>query len=176
MPQTIVVNLFNDLDENVAIPSEAQIVSWAQAAFTAADYTQDSSFSLTFTDDSHVQEFNRTYRHIDKPTNILSFPFAEGDDDPLDGIPEECRDELEAELGCDIGDLIVSYETMQREAQEQNKSLEEHLAHLIIHGCLHLIGYDHIQDDEAEVMEGLEIKALAALGYRNPYLTADERA
>ena len=80
MPQTIVVNLFNDLDENVAIPSEAQIVSWAQAAFAAADYTKDSSFSLTFTDDSHVQEFNRTYRHIDKPTNILSFPFAESMD------------------------------------------------------------------------------------------------
>ena len=94
----------------------------------------------------------------------------------MEGIPEECRAELEEELGGEIGDLVVSVETMEREAQEQHKTLEEHLSHLIIHGCLHLIGYDHIEDAEAEVMEGLEIKALASLGYRNPYLTAEELA
>ncbi len=176
MAQSIAVNLINDLEGEVAIPTEAQIQSWAEAAFAAAGYSKDCSFSITFTDDVQVQELNRTYRHIDKPTNILSFPFAEGDDDPMEGIPEECRAELEEELGGEIGDLVVSVETMEREAKEQNKSLEEHLAHLIIHGCLHLIGYDHIEDAEAEVMEGLEIKALASLGYRNPYLTAEELA
>ena len=94
----------------------------------------------------------------------------------MEGIPEECRAALEEELGGEIGDLVVSVETMEREAKEQHKTLEEHLSHLIIHGCLHLIGYDHIEDAEAEVMEGLEIKALASLGYRNPYLTAEELA
>ena len=158
MTQSIAVNLINDLEGEVAIPTEAQIQSWAEAAFAAAGYSKDCSFSITFTDDVQVQELNRTYRHIDKPTNILSFPFAEGDDDPMEGIPEECRAELEEELGGEIGDLVVSVETMEREAKEQNKSLEEHLAH------------------EAEVMEGLEIKALASLGYRNPYLTAEELA
>lgn len=176
MTQSIEVNLINDLDDKVAIPTEAQIQNWARAAFNAAGYTKDCSFSITFTDDVHVQELNRTYRHIDKPTNILSFPFAEGEYDPMEGIPEECRAELEEELGGEIGDLVVSVETMEREAQEQHKTLEEHLSHLIIHGCLHLIGYDHIEDAEAEVMEGLEIKALASLGYRNPYLTAEELA
>lgn len=177
MSQQIEINLINEL-EGVTLPNEAKIQSWAQAAFNAAGFSQDCSFSLTFTDDVHVQEFNRTYRHIDKPTNILSFPFAEGEgdlDDLMDDLPEECRAQLEQELGGEIGDLIVSFETMEREAHEQHKSLEEHLAHLIIHGCLHLIGYDHIEDDEAEEMEGLEIKALASLGFRNPYLTADER-
>lgn len=174
MTQSIVVNLINELDTALPLPDEATIQGWAQAAFNAAGYNKDCSFSLTFTDDVHVQEFNRTYRHIDKPTNILSFPFAEGEDDLMADLPPECREELEGELDGEIGDLIVSYETMEREAKEQQKSLQEHLAHLIIHGCLHLIGYDHIQDDEAEIMEGLEIKALAALGYRNPYLTQDE--
>ena len=68
-----------------------------------------------------------------------------------------------------LGDLVVCREVLVREAQEQQKTLEEHFCHLIIHGCLHLIGYDHIEDDEAEEMEGLEIKALAKLGYKNPY-------
>lgn len=112
---------------------------------------KDSEVSITLIDDKQIQRINKRYRGIDKPTNVLSF-----------------------ELGDDIllGDIFISIDTVIREAKATNISVEEHTAHMIVHGMLHLQGYDHIKDDEAKIMENKEIKILKKLGYKNPY--ADE--
>lgn len=105
--------------------------------------------SLALVNDADIQALNRDYRHKDKPTNVLSFP-----------------DEGPAPL---LGDIVLAFETVKREAAEKSISLENHTAHLIIHGFLHLQGYDHETEDEAAEMESLEITALAALNIDNPY-------
>ena len=121
----------------------------AQAAVGAI--YKDSEVSITLIDDKQIQRINKRYRGIDKPTNVLSF-----------------------ELGDDIllGDIFISIDTVIREAKAANISVEEHTAHMIVHGMLHLQGYDHIKDKDAKIMEDKEIKILKKLGYKNPY--ADE--
>lgn len=116
----------------------------------------DSEVSLLFTDDAHVQQLNRDYRQQDKPTNVLSFAAQEG------GGPATSM----------LGDIVLASQTIEREAQEQDKGREDHLTHLIVHGFLHLLGYDHETDDEAEIMEDLETRILANLGIADPYATA----
>ena len=116
-------------------------------------YGQKIQVSIEIVDKDTSQELNKTYRNKDKPTNVLSFP--------LD-LPEFVEEIL-------IGDLAICAEVVSKEAQQQSKILEHHWAHLTIHGCLHLLGYDHIEDDEAEQMEQLEIKVLDQLGFPNPY-------
>ena len=118
--------------------------------------------SLLFTIDTRIHELNREWRQRDKPTNVLSFPMLERTDlvhlDPDEGPPEM------------LGDIALAYETCAREAEEKGIPLEHHATHLILHGLLHLAGYDHeISDEDAEKMEALEVKALALLGIDNPY-------
>lgn len=118
--------------------------------------------SLLFTSDAEVHDLNREWRQRDKPTNVLSFPMLERTDlihlDPEDGPPEM------------LGDIALAYETCAREAEAKGAALESHAAHLILHGLLHLAGYDHeISDEEADKMEALEVKALALLGIDDPY-------
>jgi probable rRNA maturation factor len=108
--------------------------------------------SLLFCDDARIQELNRDFRGQDKPTNVLSFPSP----DP----PETARF---------IGDIAVACQTVAREAQEQGKTLEQHCRHMIVHGFLHLLGYDHEDEAEAEAMEAMEIRILRRLGVDNPY-------
>lgn len=128
---------------------------------TAARYVQGqfpeqgTEVSIVFTSDRHVQELNRQWRQQDKPTNVLSFAANEGD-----GPPSPV-----------LGDIILAQETILREAEAQDKTPEEHLTHLIIHGFLHLLGYDHLQEIEAQEMEGLETVVLAELGIADPYAT-----
>lgn len=114
----------------------------------------EAELSLVLTDDAHIRVLNKQWRDQDKPTNVLSFPSADEDDD---------------EPGPLIGDVIVAYETTAREAEEEGKSFEDHFTHLLVHGLLHLFGYDHIEDDEAEEMEALETEILAGLGVADPY-------
>lgn len=114
----------------------------------------DAELSLLLTDDAHIRVLNRQWRDQDKPTNVLSFPSADEDDD---------------EPGPLIGDVIVAHETTAREAAEEGKSFEDHFTHLLVHGLLHLFGYDHIEDDEAEEMEAFETEILAGLGVADPY-------
>lgn len=115
----------------------------------------DSELSLVFTDDANIRTINAKWRHIDKATNVLSFP----------AFPIQPGQRP----GPILGDIVIARETVQREAQEENKSFDDHLSHLIVHGLLHLTGYDHQNDDEAEQMESLERKILASLGISDPY-------
>ena len=111
--------------------------------------------SLLFTDDESVRVINAEWRKIDKPTNVLSFPAF-----PLEpgGKP-----------GPMLGDIILAEETIRREALELDKSFDDHLTHLLVHGFLHLFGYDHVNDADAERMEALETRILADLGVSDPY-------
>lgn len=121
----------------------------------ALSWPQVSELSIVFTDDAEMTDINGEWRKQLKPTNVLSFP---GDDIEV-GEP----------AGPMIGDIIFAYETIEREANEQSKSFEDHLTHLLAHGFLHLFGYDHIEDEEAELMESLETKILASLEIGDPY-------
>lgn len=159
------------VEDVIGIPSLEEMNSWAQAAFDTVGYKKDCAFTVRFVSNDEIQGLNNEYRGKDKPTNILSFPFNETD---LSDLPPEAQAELQEEVGGEfLGDLVIAVEVVRTEAHEQKKTLTEHYAHLLIHGCLHLLGFDHIEDDEAEEMEGHEINALETLGYPNPY-EADE--
>ncbi|MEO1041235.1 MAG: rRNA maturation RNase YbeY [Pseudomonadota bacterium] len=131
------------------------------ARCVAATSNETADMGLTrivtalFTTDAVVQALNTEWREKNKPTNVLSFPA-----EPLPGLPTEVQP---------LGDLAFAYETCAREAEDKGISLKDHATHLIVHGVLHLLGYDHAREDEAEAMEALEIKILARLGINNPY-------
>jgi len=115
------------------------------------------SLALVLADDATVRALNRDYRGADKPTNVLAFAALEGETPAIPGEPVE------------LGDVVVALETVLAEAQAQGKAPADHLAHLTVHGTLHLLGYDHQDDGEAEAMEGLEVRVLAGLGVADPY-------
>lgn len=114
--------------------------------------------SLVLADDAMVQELNRQYRGQDKPTNVLSFAALDGDDDV--SVPDG---------PLMLGDVVLAFETTSREALAEGKPLADHLSHLLVHGILHLLGYDHLDEAEAEEMEGRERVILAGLGIADPY-------
>lgn len=130
------------------IPSPAALREWASAALGAAE----GELTIRIVDEAESHELNRRYRGKDKSTNVLSFPY---DGDML-GMPV-------------LGDLVICAPVVQREAREQGKDARAHWAHMVVHGCLHLLGYDHEKDDEAEVMESRERQVLAGLGFDDPY-------
>jgi probable rRNA maturation factor len=133
------------------LPSEAQFQTWIDAAL--ADQAKEFEVVVRLVDEPESQQLNREYRGKDSPTNILSFTF-------------EVPDGLELNL---LGDLVICAPLVKKEALEQQKLLEHHWAHLVIHGVLHLRGYDHIDDEEAEEMESKEIEILQQLNIPNPY-------
>ncbi len=134
------------------IPSVENIELWIRAALQSDELNQ-AEVSVYVVDEAESQELNAQYRGKDKPTNVLSFPAD---------IPDEIGIPL-------LGDLVVCAPVVEREALEQGKSLEAHWAHMLIHGTLHLLGYDHIDDDEADVMEALETRLITQLNFPAPY-------
>lgn len=116
--------------------------------------------NLALSNDLSIQRLNAEFRKMDKPTNVLSF--ANIDD-------ENFEDDTKNFEEIELGDIMISLETMQLEAKEKNISLKDHYSHLFTHGLLHLLGYDHIEDDEAEYMESFETQILALLNIKNPY-------
>lgn len=118
----------------------------------------ESELSLVFTNDHDIRKLNAQWRNIDKPTNVLSFP-------AFDIAPGNRPGPL-------LGDIVLAHETVTREADNENKSINDHLTHLLVHGLLHLVGYDHQTDDEAEQMEQLEREILRNLGIADPYANA----
>jgi probable rRNA maturation factor len=150
-----VIELDLQCESQGAIPSEADLRRWCELGLRQR--TADSELTIRLVDEPEGRELNRTWRQKHYATNVLSFP-AEVPDGLLD-IPL-------------LGDLVICVPVLEREAVEQGKTLQAHWAHLVIHGCLHLLGYDHIDDDEAEEMESIERQLLAELGHTDPY--ADE--
>jgi probable rRNA maturation factor len=128
----------------------------AEAAIASApDAPADTvGATLLLADDAMVRQLNRDWRGKDSATNVLSFPSA------APAMPGEPRH---------IGDIALAYETLVREAQDEGKTFADHAAHLVVHGVLHLLGQDHLDDEEADAMEGIEIAALARLGIADPY-------
>lgn len=118
-------------------------------------------------DDGYIHELNRDYRGKDKPTNVLSFNGL--DDDEIVALLQ--GNETPGEHPYSLGEIYIAYETVSREADEAGKSLKDHFTHMVIHGLLHLLGYDHIEDDEAEIMEQKEVELLEILGIDDPYAT-----
>jgi len=147
-----------DLDVQYAIgdddgepPSPALIHTWVEAALNGQRDEAELTVRIVTADE--IQELNRNYRHKDKPTNVLSFPFEK-----IEGI----------ELPL-LGDVVICAAVVAAEAQQQNKPLLDHWAHMVVHGVLHLLGHDHMNEIEAEVMESLEINILQRLSIANPY-------
>jgi probable rRNA maturation factor len=132
--------------EHKALVPRTTVLRWVKAALFA-----DAQLTLRFVDEEEGRALNRSYRGKDYATNVLTFAYAESEDDPVSG------------------DIVLCCPVVEREASEQDKPLEAHYAHLIVHGVLHAQGYDHEDEDEAKEMEGIETEVLATLGFPNPY-------
>ena len=149
-----------ELGNDERFPSEKRLQRWLDTAYETLALSEALELTVRLVDDDEMQELNREYRGKDAPTNVLSFP-CDWD------LPEEPRL---------LGDVVIAAAVVNREAKEQKKSAEAHWAHITIHGFLHLLGYDHIEDSDAEKMENAERDILARLGYADPYApVADAR-
>ena len=146
---------FENASSAADVPSEQDFYRWVWAALK--DAYRRADISLILLNEDEARAYNRDYRGKDYATNVLSFALNEGEI-----LPDQVSDGL-------YGDLIICPQVVLKEAAEQGKTARQHFAHLTMHGTLHLMGYDHIEDDEAEVMEAIEIRLLQAAGYPNPY-------
>ena len=142
----------NESGQAQFIPDEQQCLQWLD--YVLPQFQKEAEITIRLTDVQESQQLNFEYRGKDKPTNVLSFPF-------------EAPEHVELPL---LGDLVICVPVVNKEAAEQNKTNQAHWCHMIVHGCLHLLGYDHIEEAEAEEMEQLEIELLEKLGFSNPYI------
>jgi probable rRNA maturation factor len=151
-----IIHLDVQMASSTSTPNEILFQQWAQLA--AAEFlnqqNEDQELTIRIVDEEESQRLNHYYRGKDKPTNVLSFPYEQA---PGLHVPL-------------LGDLVICAPVVSHEAAQQQKPIEAHWAHMILHGVLHLLGYDHIQTEEAEKMEKLEVTLLAKLGYANPYV------
>lgn len=145
------------------IPDIKQLDQWVQVTQQLLEKESDVSLTVRIVDEEEGQALNTDFRGKEYPTNVLSFPYEKPQFSIDYGDDEEPDDENY------LGDLVICHPIVQKEAQTQEKTLDQHWAHLFIHGVLHLQGFDHISDAEAEEMETLEIAILGQLGYPNPY-------
>lgn len=139
------------VSESLLIPTQTQFQLWIDTVLKNID--DDIELVVRVIDEPEMIQYNEQYRHKQGATNILSFPF-------------EVPDGIDSHL---LGDLLVCAAVLEKESTEQNKSLADHWAHIIMHGVLHLLGYDHVNDDDAEEMELLEIQFLQTININNPY-------
>jgi len=140
------------------VPTSASFRVWVEAALRGAKRRKATELSIRIVDTKEGRTLNRDYRGKDYATNVLSFPIE---------LPPGVKLPL-------IGDLVICAPVVTREAAEQGKLARNHWAHMTVHGVLHLLGYDHIEDNEAEAMEALETRILAGLGIDDPYTVDDE--
>ncbi|HEX4870011.1 MAG TPA: rRNA maturation RNase YbeY [Moraxellaceae bacterium] len=143
--------------EAADLPGVDDFTRWADAALEEAGHAAPVEITVRLVDAAESRQLNRDFRGKDKPTNVLSFPSE---------LPDFLKDQLEV---LPLGDLVMCVPVVVAEAAEQGKALRDHWAHLTLHGVLHLLGFDHLDDREAEDMEAREIRALAGLGIANPY-------
>ncbi|PVX42763.1 putative rRNA maturation factor [Pasteurella langaaensis DSM 22999] len=154
--KNVLIDLQIASEDETNLPTLEQFTEWATKAVRAENI--EPEITIRIVDEAESHHLNLTYRGKDRPTNVLSFPF-------------ECPDEVELPL---LGDLIICRQVVEREAQEQGKPLFAHWAHMVVHGSLHLLGYDHIEDDEAVEMESLETQIMTGLGFEDPYSYDEE--
>ncbi|RDF09147.1 rRNA maturation RNase YbeY [Haemophilus sputorum] len=158
---TPIIDLQIASENSEGLPTLEQFTHWVETALAFEAQTEDfpeTEMTIRIVDEEESQTLNREYRGKDYPTNVLSFPFE---------VPEG----IELPL---LGDLVICRQVMECEAKEQQISLASHWAHLAVHGTLHLLGYDHIEEAEAEEMEGLETQIMQKLGFEDPYLSEKE--
>ena len=149
---TYKINIQNAVEENIGILNKT-LINWAK--LTLAAQVKHAELTIRFVDNDEIQELNTIYRKQNKPTNVLAFPVT---------LPPGIK--LKHRL---LGDIIIAPNIVVKESTELNKSYEEHMALMVIHGVLHLLGYDHIDDSDAQIMQRIEITLLNNLGYANPY-------
>ena len=154
--KNVIIDLQIASENQSNLPTLEQFTLWATQAVRAESV--EPEMTIRIVDEAESHELNLTYRGKDRPTNVLSFPF-------------ECPEEVDLPL---LGDLIICRQVVEREAEEQGKPLLAHWAHMVVHGSLHLLGYDHIEDDEAEEMESLEAEIMTGLGFEDPYSYDEE--
>lgn len=144
------------------VPSQVDIQLWLD---TMLSYQQlaEKEITVRIVDDAEIQQLNQQYRGKDKTTNVLSFPFEM----PELVLPDGAH--IDESMSNFLGDIVICAQVVKLESEEQNKLLGHHWAHMLIHGTLHLLGYDHIDDQEAEEMEGIEIAILQKLAIDDPY-------
>ncbi|MGF1760559.1 rRNA maturation RNase YbeY [Photobacterium sagamiensis] len=147
----IYLDLQHATESQDGLPSDAEFQRWLDAAVTP--FQADAEVTIRLVDEEESHTLNHEYRGKDKSTNVLSFPF-------------EAPPGIELDL---LGDLIICRQVVEKEAAEQKKPLNAHWAHMVVHGSLHLLGYDHIEDDEAEEMESLETEIMVKMGFTDPY-------
>jgi probable rRNA maturation factor len=133
------------------LPEQTLLQEWVTKALM--HYVSHANVTLRIVDEKEMLELNRNYCGKNKPTNVLSFPLSQAD------VAEDDS----------LGDIIICAPVVSREAREQEKEELAHWAHLVIHGCLHLVGFDHMTDEQADIMEPIEVQLLSTLGYPNPY-------
>lgn len=150
-------NAVDDIAEDF-LPSFEECENWVESALLDDWASGETELTIRIVDQAESQTLNADYRGKDKPTNVLSFPF----ENP--SVLVDLGEELPY-----LGDLVICAEVVIAEANDQNKVLMDHWAHMVVHGCLHLQGFDHIEEDEAEEMEALEIEILDSLGIASPY-------
>lgn len=153
----VTVEISNDCDTDW-VPADKLCESWIQSVLQAVKNENAYCISLRFVQETEARELNNQYRGVQSATNVLSFP---------SDFPANLGSQLDYPP---LGDIVLCPEVVEHEAQQQGKPLRAHWAHLLIHGVLHLLGYDHDTEDNANDMENLEIKALERLGFPNPYL------
>ncbi|PKG96837.1 rRNA maturation RNase YbeY [Paraglaciecola sp. MB-3u-78] len=144
------------------IPTQQDIQLWLDSLLS---YQQLNNKEITvrIVDDAEIQQLNQQYRGKDQPTNVLSFPFELPELVLPDGV------HLDESISNFLGDIVICAQVVKRESKEQNKIIGHHWAHMLIHGTLHLLGYDHIREQDAEAMEGIEIAILQKLAIDDPY-------
>lgn len=147
------LQIAEDVPEDANLPSQDQFEQWVAAALQHTRTYDEPELTIRLVASEESQQLNHAYRGKDKPTNVLSFPF-------------EAPAHIDLPL---LGDLVICVDVVESEANEQQKALNAHWAHMVIHGCLHLLGFDHIKDDEAEEMENRERQIMAQLGFPDPY-------
>ncbi|PIE42117.1 MAG: rRNA maturation RNase YbeY [Gammaproteobacteria bacterium] len=147
--------------KNDNLPQRDDFERWCEITLAELGRSDDAELTIRLVDNDEIQQLNRDYRGKDKPTNVLSFPF-----EPYEALLAYAGDAAEFNL---LGDMVMAPAVIEGEAKEQGKSLDHHYAHMTVHGILHLLGYDHIEEDDAETMESLEKRILATMGIANPY-------
>jgi probable rRNA maturation factor len=164
-PDALSIEIIVESQLWAAQPEAEGVVRGALGAAAAMVSTRPAELAIVLTDDSAIRALNREWRGIDKPTNVLSFPVQQPG--ALAAEPAQSAPPML------LGDIVIAYETTAQEARTESKRFEDHLAHLAVHGYLHLLGQDHEDDSDAEAMEGLERAILARLGIPDPYAASD---